>query len=204
VNFETTTPTGAAILKANANEFSDNIDLNILKTGYGLGTKDFNIPNVLRVYLAEDTSQKTDLIIEDQLLVEANIDDMNPELYTLIEEKLFENGALDVYKTNIIMKKGRPAIKLSVLVDNDKLEVIENILFTETTTLGIREYGVKKKMLKRQFEKVNTKYGDITIKKGLLNGQVIKIKPEFEDCKKLAEESNIPIRDIYSEVLKSH
>jgi uncharacterized protein (TIGR00299 family) protein len=203
VDFETTTPTGAAILKSTVSEFSDNIDFNIIKTGYGLGTKDFNIPNVVRVFLGEEVhSNKTKLITEKQIMIEVNIDDMNPELYSFIENKLFENGALDVYKTNIIMKKGRPAVKLSVLVDNDNLDIIEEILFTETSTLGIREYEIEKKMLSREFDKINTKYGEISIKKGLLNNEVIKTKPEYEDCKAIAEKYNIPIKDVYKEILK--
>lgn len=203
VDFETTTPTGAAILKSTVSEFSDNIDLNIIKTGYGLGTKDFNIPNVVRVFLGEEVhSNKTELITKKEIMIEVNIDDMNPELYSFIENKLFENGALDVYKTNIIMKKGRPAVKLSVLVDNDNLDIIEEILFTETSTLGIREYEIEKKMLSREFDKINTRYGEISIKKGLLNNEVIKTKPEYEDCKAIAEKYNIPIKDVYMEILK--
>lgn len=206
VNSETTTPTGAAILKANVSNYTDTIDFNIIKTGYGLGTKDFDIPNVLRVYLAElnDYDNKaTDLIVEKQIIVEANIDDMNPELYSYIENMLLEKGALDVYKSNIIMKKGRPAIKLSVLTTKNLVEVIEDILFTETTTLGVREYEVTKKMLKREYEIIDTKYGELTVKKGLRNGNVIKVKPEYEECKVLAMKNEIPITDIYLEVTKS-
>lgn len=206
VNRETTTPTGAAILKANVSNYTDAVDFNIIKTGYGLGTKDFDIPNVLRVYLAElnDYDNKaTDLIVEKQIMVEANIDDMNPELYSYIENMLLEKGALDVYKSNIIMKKGRPAIKLSVLTTKNLVEIIEDILFTETTTLGVREYEVIKKMLKRDYEIIDTKYGELTVKKGLRNGNVIKVKPEYEECKVLAMKNEVPITDIYLEVTKS-
>lgn len=213
VNFETTTPTGAAILKANVDEFTSKLNFNILKTGYGLGTKDFDIPNILRVYIAEQIEEKNvksntinkennNLDIEEQIIIEVNIDDMNPELYEAIEEKLFDNGALDVYKTNILMKKNRPAVKLTVLTTKGLLNKIENILFMETTTLGIREYPVKKKMLERTFEKIQTKFGEVDIKKGFLNGKVIKIKPEYETCKKLAKINNVTILDIYSEVSK--
>lgn len=213
VNFETTTPTGAAILKANVNEFTSKLNFNILKTGYGLGTKNFDIPNILRVYIAEQVEgeivksntvnkENNDFDIEEQIIIEANIDDMNPELYEAIEEKLFDNGALDVYKTNILMKKNRPAIKLTVLTTGELLNKIENLLFMETTTLGIREYPVRKKMLKRSFEKIQTKFGEVDVKKGLLNGKVIKIKPEYETCKKLAKINNVTILDIYSEVSK--
>lgn len=213
VNSETTTPTGAAILKANVNEFTKKLDFNIIKTGYGLGTKDFDIPNMLRVYIAEQieekvikpntiNEEKNDFDIEKQIIIEVNIDDMNPELYEAIEEKLFDNGALDVYKTNILMKKNRPAIKLTVLTTVELLNKIENLLFMETTTLGIREYPVIKKMLKRSFEKIQTKFGELDVKKGFLNGKIIKIKPEYEICKKLAKINNITIIEIYSEVSK--
>lgn len=201
VNSETTTPTGAAILKANVSEFTKKLDFNILKTGYGLGTKDFDIPNMLRVYIAEQVEEK-DFDVEEQIIIEANIDDMNPELYEAIEEKLFDSGALDVYKTNILMKKNRPAIKLTVLTTVEFLNKIENLLFMETTTLGIREYPVIKKMLKRSFEKIQTKFGEVDVKKGFLNGKVIKVKPEYEICKKLAKINNVTILEVYSEVSK--
>ncbi|GMQ60906.1 nickel pincer cofactor biosynthesis protein LarC [Vallitalea maricola] len=198
VNSETTTPTGAAILKTIVNEFTDKIDFKIVKIGYGLGTKDFEIPNVLRAFLGEVDDKVKDV----QTMLEINIDDMNSELFGYIEDKLFENGALDVYKTPIIMKKGRPAIKLSVLVDSTSLHKIENVLLVETTTLGLRKYTVEKVMLDREFITLSTKYGDIPIKKGLLDGKVIKMKPEYEVCKRLATEHEIPIRTIYDEIYK--
>ena len=165
------------------------------------------------MYIAEEIKEevvKTNVIndeinnfdIEEQIIIEVNIDDMNPEMYEVIEEKLFDNGALDVYKTNILMKKNRPAVKLTVLTTRELLNKIENILFTETTTLGIREYPVKKKMLKRSFEKIQTKFGEVDVKKGFLNGKVIKIKPEYETCKKLAKINDVPILEIYSEISK--
>lgn len=198
VNSETTTPTGAAILKTMVNEFTDKIDFKIIKTGYGLGTKDFEIPNVLRAFLGKVDDKVKDV----QTMLEINIDDMNSELFGYIEDKLFENGALDVYKTPIIMKKGRPAIKLSVLADSTSLHKIENVLLVETTTLGLRKYTVEKVMLDREFIIISTKYGDIPIKKGLLDGKVIKMKPEYEVCKRLAKENEVPIRTIYDEIYK--
>jgi uncharacterized protein (TIGR00299 family) protein len=198
VNFETTTPTGAAILKTVVNEFTSSIDFKILKTGYGLGTRDFEIPNVLRVYLGEEKNKSKKI----QTIIEVNIDDMNSELYSYVEEKLFENGALDVYKTPIIMKKGRPAIKLSVLTELDNTQVIEKILLMDTTTLGLRKYNVEKLELDREFSVVSTKYGDIPLKMGLLDGTVIKMKPEYEVCEKLANKYGVPIRVIYDEISK--
>jgi len=199
VSFETTTPTGAAILADNVKEYTDKIDFSIENIGYGLGSRDLEIPNVLRVYLGQKEITEN---IEEQYILETNIDDMNPEIYGYIEEKLFELGALDVYKTPIIMKKGRAAIKLSILVnsyiENDVLEVI----FKETTSIGIRKYKVEKIMLKRDFLNVTTKYGDISVKVSYYQGKVIKYKPEYEDCKNAAIKNNIPILQVYNEVNK--
>jgi len=199
VSFETTTPTGAAILADNVKEYTDKIDFSIENIGYGLGSRDLEIPNVLRVYLGQKEITEN---IEEQYILETNIDDMNPEIYGYIEEKLFELGALDVYKTPIIMKKGRSAIKLSILVnsyiENDVLEVI----FKETTSIGIRKYKVEKIMLKRDFLNVTTKYGDISVKVSYYQGKVIKYKPEYEDCKNAAIKNNIPILQVYNEVNK--
>jgi len=202
VNFETTTPTGAAILKSIVDEFTDAMNFKIIRTGYGLGTKDFEIPNVLRVFLAESTEQKTDYIIKENTILEVNIDDMNPELFGFIEEKLFEKGALDVYRTPIVMKKGRIATKLSILVDDETESKIENILLQETSTLGIRKYKVKKKMLKRYIINICTKYGEVPVKLGMYKGEILKFKPEFEVCKRLAKDNNVLINDIYKEVNK--
>ncbi|WP_330547712.1 nickel pincer cofactor biosynthesis protein LarC2 [Caminicella sporogenes] len=143
-----------------------------------------------------------DKIYDKQCVIEANIDDMNPEIYSYIEEKLFEAGALDVYKTPIIMKKGRPAIKLSILVNSEHEEDIEKIIFEETTSIGIRKFGVKKVMLKRNFFKLNTKYGAVTIKNSYFNGKMVSCKPEFEDCRRIAHENNIAIKEVYREVSK--
>lgn len=198
VDSETTTPTGAAILKTMVDEFNDSIKFKIIKTGYGLGTKDFEIPNVLRVFIGEINDYKSD----KQTMLEVNLDDMNSELYGHVEDKLFENGALDVYKTPIIMKKGRPAIKLSVLTNKDNVHNIEKILLVETTTLGLRKYQVDKVMLNREFTTISTRYGEIPVKKGLLDGEVIKTKPEYEVCNRLAKQYGVPIKDIYDEVSK--
>jgi len=200
VSFETTTPTGAAILAANVSEFTDKIEFTIEKIGYGLGTRDFEIPNVLRVYLGNQYNKEE---IDRQFIIETNIDDMNPEIYSYLEERLFEKGALDVFKTAIVMKKGRPAIKLSVLAAEDKENEIQEVIFRETTSFGIRKFAVEKIMLPREFEKVDTKYGQVSIKKAYYQGKFIKYKPEYEDCKTLARENNVAIDKIYKEVYKA-
>lgn len=200
VEFETTTPTGAAILAANVQEYTDKIDFSIEKTAYGLGHRELEIPNVLRVYLG--TIQESEKI-EEQYIIETNIDDMNPEFYEYIEEKLFLNGALDVYKTAIIMKKGRPAIKLSVLVSTDKEEEVLKIIFKETTSIGVRKYKVEKIMLDRDFSKKKTVYGEVTLKNSYYKGELIKSKPEYEECKIIAKENSIPLKQVYEEIYRS-
>ncbi|KLU65671.1 hypothetical protein DEAC_c23010 [Desulfosporosinus acididurans] len=199
VPFETTTPTGAAILAANVAAFTDHMDFSIEKTGYGIGHSELEIPNVLRIYLGyEDKDVKR----VDQYILETNIDDMNPELYGYIEEKLFAQGALDVFKTAITMKKGRAATKLSVLVNEEKEKNVLDIIFRETTSIGVRKYKVEKIMLPRDFEKVSTQYGNVTVKNAYYQGEKVKYKPEYEDCKRIAIEKNIPITRVYREVSK--
>lgn len=203
VPFEATTPTGAAILKAMVNEFSDKNNFKILKVGYGIGNKDLgNIPNILRVFLCEDNTEIRDVDTQEESIIECNIDDMNPEIYEYVSDKLFEAGASDVYFTPIIMKKGRPAIKLSVLCNIEKEGIISEIIFTETTSLGIRKYEVKKEMLRREFQNVETKYGDISIKYGVLKGERMKYKAEYDQCKKIANVNKVPLKDVYQEVYK--
>jgi uncharacterized protein (TIGR00299 family) protein len=199
VQFETTTPTGAAILALNVEEFTQMVDFSIEKIAYGIGHRDLEIPNVLRVYLGEKERYEK---VGEQYILETNIDDMNPELYGYIEEKLFEAKALDVFKTPIYMKKGRPGIKLSVLVDIKNEENVLGIIFEETTSLGVRKYRVEKIMLNREFAKVKTEYGDITIKKSYYKGKLVKYKPEYEECKTIAKEKNIPIDKVYKTVYK--
>jgi uncharacterized protein (TIGR00299 family) protein len=206
VPFETTTPTGAAILAANVSEFKDNNNFIINKIGYGIGNRDTEIPNVLRVMLVDDADvlsytnkvENEDDVVEE--IIECNIDDMNPELYEYIIDKLFTSGALDVYLTPIIMKKGRPSIKISVLCTTNKVEKIKKVLFKETTTFGVRNFKVCKTMLEREFIKVKTSYGEVTIKEAYYKGEKIKSKLEYEECKKIANSTDIPINEVYEKL----
>jgi len=207
VPYETTTPTGAAILAANVEVFTDEMDFSVEKIGYGIGHRELEIPNVLRVYLGEEdkctvSSAEGEEEREDQYILETNIDDMNPEIFGYIEEKLFERGALDVYKTAISMKKSRPAIKLSILIKEKQERDILDVIFLETTALGLRKYKVEKIMLQRDFVKVKTQYGPVSVKNAYYQGNLVKYKPEYEDCKKIARERKIPIAKVYREVYK--
>lgn len=206
VPFEATTPTGAAILATIVDEFTDNKNLNITSIAYGIGTKDEgDIPNVLRVYICEKENvldKVSDFEKENAVMLECNIDDMNPEFYSYIINKLLENGAQDAYMKPIIMKKGRPAIMLCVLTKEETLEDIEDIIFIETTTLGIRKYNVIKDMLIRKEEKVMTSFGEVNIKRAFINGSQIKYKAEYEDCVQIAIDNDVPLYKVYSEVSK--
>ena len=188
---ELTTPTGATIIKTLVHKFKPLSNVNILKTGYGAGYHDLEIPNVLRVMLGEIENES------DFVELVTNIDDMNPETYSYIFEKLFKNGALDVCLENIIMKKNRPGIKLSVICHENDYKKFENLIFQETTTFGIRKYPFTRSELKKEFIKVDTEYGKINVKAGYLNGKMIKYSPEYEDCKRYAEKNNVSLKTVY-------
>ena len=203
VPVETATPTGAAILAATVSEFTEHIDFTALKIGYGIGERDTDIPNVLRVFLGEMAEDLLDEAVEEQkaCLIECNIDDMNPEIYEAVMDDLLAKGAHDVFLTPIIMKKSRPAVTLSVLCDAGQQEEICEIIFRQTTTFGLRISKVAKKMLVREMTKRKTKYGKVSIKNGCLNGKIIKSKPEYEDCRRLAKEKGVTVKEIYDNVL---
>jgi uncharacterized protein (TIGR00299 family) protein len=203
VPFEATTPTGAAIIATTAAYFTERIDFTPQKIGYGLGSKDSSTPNVLRIFLGEisaNTEKADDQETGVAVIIECNIDDMNPELYDALMERLFAAGAHDVFFTPIIMKKSRPAVMVSVLCDVGKQKAIEEVLWLNSSTFGLRSYKVAKSMLRRETVKVKTKYGEITVKSGYLNERIIKSKPEYEDCKRLAKENGVTIQDIYESI----
>lgn len=133
-------------------------------------------------------------------MVECNIDDMNPEQYELVMDKLFGAGADDVFFTHLIMKKGRPAVKISVLCHGDNLETMKDILFTETTTLGLRHYPVEKDMLERTIRKYKTPLGTVRVKEARYRNMLVRRKPEWEDCKTIASGKDIPVQQVYLEI----
>jgi len=203
VSFEAATPTGAAILAATVDEFTDHLDFIPTGIGYGIGMRDLDIPNVLRVFLGNaETVSDSDLDRRDACLIETNIDDMSPESYDLILETLFEKGAQDVYLTPIIMKKSRPAIKISILCDIEKMSELEEVLWKQTTTFGLRYHRVSKLMLKRDISEISTKFGKIPVKNAYYRGKRIKVKPEYEFCKALSKEKGISILEIMESLQK--
>jgi len=202
VDKETTTPTGAVILAANVDAFTPMKDFRISKTAYGIGQQEMEIPNVLRVFLGESDKKlaKSQPDSSEALMIECNIDDMNPEIYGFIMEELFASGADDVYLSPITMKKIRPASKLSVLCKPELEEQITDFILTQTTSLGVRKYIVSKSMLQREIETIETKYGAIRIKHAISQGKRIKSKPEYDDCIRIAREQTIPIQEVYKEI----
>lgn len=194
VKGECTTPTGAAIIKTMCDKFVDEIEFEISQIGYGMGYKKFEVPNMLRTFIG--IKKKQNIVYE----ISANIDDMSSEIYSYLYEKLLSKGALDVYSESIFMKKNRPAYKLSVLCKKDELKKLIELLLEETSTFGVRYQKLNKAMLDRDFDKIKTKYGDIQIKLGYLNGKLIKVTPEYEDCKIIANKENIPIKKVFDEI----
>ena len=214
-NFEMTTPTGAAILKACADEFTDGASFKIEKIGYGAGGKDAaGFANVLRAMICEadenlnDESGESNLSAQagygevcKQILISTNIDDMDAESFALACEILRENGALDVFSRSIFMKKGRIGFELNALCRKQDAQNLKDLIFTHTTAIGVREIEVAKTELKREFVRVQTKFGEIGLK---ISGsyQTQKIKPEFEDCKAAALAHGTTIERVRKEALK--
>lgn len=199
IPFELTTPTGAAIITGLKAAFLGTPDMHIEQIGYGAGNKDFTtLPNTLRVMIGERSAhQDAGAAVT---IIETNIDDMNPQLYEAVIEKLFDAGALDVFLENIIMKKSRPAVKLTVMAKAQDVDKLSLLLFTETTTIGLRFYTARRKTLEREIVKVKTKYGEVRVKRSLLHGTVMNSTPEYDDLKALAKKTGIPLKKLSEEI----
>jgi uncharacterized protein (TIGR00299 family) protein len=207
---ELVTPTGAAILAALTAAWTTMPTMTILATGYGAGTKDLPVPNLLRVMLGEISNPTVYLPVsnldkENLLQVDTNIDDLNPELYPYILEKLLAAGALDAFCQPIIMKKGRPAYILSALTTENNLDQVISIILTETSTLGIRVTKVDRYKLPRSFQQVKTPYGLITLKSSFhpVSGACLHVAPEYEDCRLAAENNGVALKAVYEAALKA-
>jgi len=204
VQHEATTPTGAAILVATVDEFTDQIDFRIQKTGYGIGQRDISeVPNVLRVYLSENNKIPDNTRQEEAWMVECNIDDMNPEWYDHLFKKLFEAGASDVFLTPIIMKKSRPANMLSVLCNKNIILEIKAVIFSNSTTIGMREYAVTKSVLERKEKEIETELGKVKVKCSYFQGKEIRFKPEFDDLTRLATEHGLSLNEVEKIITKT-
>lgn len=196
VEGECTTPTGAAIIKSLCDGFIKEINLNVSTIGYGVGHKKFEKPNLLRTFICEEEEDSEEIVYE----ISANIDDMSCEIYSYLFDKILNEGALDVYAQSIYMKKSRPAYKINILVEEKDLEKFTNIILLETSTFGVRYNKYNRCKLDRKFIDIDTKYGPIKFKLGYYNGKLIKVKPEYEQCKNIALSLNIPIKEIYDSI----
>ncbi len=194
---ELVTPTGAAILTYYCSDFSGMPLMRTINVGYGVGEReDEGLPNLLRLVIGQ---MDETYLQETMEVIETNIDDMNPEFYDIIFDKLFHAGALDVFLTPIQMKKNRPANVLTVLANPEDKQKLISILFDDTTTFGIRTYTTNKTFLQRKTIEVKTKYGKVKVKIGMSGKKVKSVAPEYESCRKIAAEKNIPIKQIYAE-----
>jgi pyridinium-3,5-bisthiocarboxylic acid mononucleotide nickel chelatase len=192
---ELTTPTGAAILAAAAGRFAELPPMRVAAVGYGAGSRQHDeLPNLLRVLLGERTADGPDG--DGGLVLEANLDDMTPELAPWVLERLFEAGAADVWFTPIHMKKGRPGITLSVLCAPGSDAAVRELLWRETSTLGVRGLPVRKWMLERRVIAVAVPGGKVRVKLGLDGGRVVNVAPEYADCARLASATGRPLKDV--------
>lgn len=196
--YEATTPTGAAILTTLGTRFGEWPACTVESVGYGAGARDGEFPNVLRVVVGTATMAS----LEEHLVVlETNIDDMNPELFPHVGEVLLARGAIDVFVTPVLMKKGRPGHLLTVLAAREHLDTLLQTVFDETTTLGIRVQEVRRVRLAREEQVIETPLGPCRVKVAYVGGRVVNIAPEYDDCRRLGQQHNLPVKEVFARVL---
>ena len=204
---ELVTPTGAAILAAVVNQFGPMQGFAASRIGYGAGTKQFpDFPNCLRLMLGEERSLSPEAGAGSGsvIVIEANIDDMTPQNFGYVTDRLLAAGALDVFTVPIQMKKGRPGHLLQVLATGEDVDKLSGIIFHETTTIGIRKHAVDRTTLMREFVEVETEYGKIKIKVSKLGGEVVNAAPEYEDCARAAREKSVALKQVQALAMKSY
>ena len=200
---ELVTPTGAAIVTTLCDSFGPQPAMTVSAIGYGAGTTDLEgQPNVMRLMIGEAVHKNEWGAEETIRVLEANLDDMNPQIYGYFLEKALAAGALDVFATPVQMKKNRPGMLITVLCRAADEGKFQEMLFAETTTLGVRSTLAQRRILPREWVKVNTRFGEVRMKVARVNGQVRQASPEFEDCRKLAEAKNVPLQVILEEAMQ--
>jgi uncharacterized protein (TIGR00299 family) protein len=205
VQKELVTPTGAAIVATLCDAFGPQPAMSVGAIGYGAGTADLEgQPNVLRIMVGEAAEKTVAGFDEEIAVVEANLDDMNPQIYGYFLEKALGAGALDVYTTPVQMKKNRPGTLLTVLCKPADTDALMSLIFAETTTFGVRTYRAQRKVLPREWVNVGTEFGEVRIKVSRVNGRILHVAPEFEDCRKLAVEKNVPLQRVIAEALRNY
>jgi hypothetical protein len=195
IPMELTTPTGAAILTSLASGHGPMPAMTVGRTAYGAGQRDLETqPNLLRLIVGESAARHE----RDQVAVlEANIDDMNPQFFEPLLERLFEAGALDAFLSPLLMKKSRPASLLTVLAEPEQADALVALILGHTTTFGVRTYSASRWKRSRDFVTVATPYGQVRIKRGLDGGRVTILSPEFEDCRGLAKTAGVSVQAVY-------
>jgi len=204
VEKELVTPTGAAIVATLCTTFGAQPPMAVFAIGYGAGTADIEgQPNVLRIMVGE-TVEKTIAGFDEEIsVIEVNLDDMNPQIYGYFQEKALAAGALDVYTTPVQMKKNRPGMLLTLLCRPQDTAALMDLVFAETTTFGARTYRAQRRVLPRESVNVHTQFGDVRVKISRINGHIRHAAPEFEDCKKLAEEKHVPLHQVMDEAKRN-
>ena len=203
LELELVTPTGAAIVKTLATRFSSFPRMEIEKVGYGAGTRDIqHHANVLRLSIGESQSEA---VAQDLVTVlEANLDDLNPQVFGYVMDRLFEQGALDAFGIPVQMKKNRPGMLLTVLCAPEHANKLAELIFRETTTLGIRRRDENRQVLQRKWVSVPTRWGDVRIKIASMNGHIANYAPEYEDCRRIAAEKDVPLKIVMQEAIQGY
>ena len=206
VQRELVTPTGAAIVATLCDLFGPQPPMTVSAIGYGAGTADLEgQPNVLRIMIGECAETTASAGLDEEIsIIEANLDDMNPQIYGYVLEKALQAGALDVYTTALQMKKNRPGTLLTVLCRPEDSNKLMSLLFAETTTFGIRTHRAQRRVLAREWVNVSTSYGDVRIKLSRLNGHILHVAPEYDDCRRLAVEKQVPLQQVISAALRTY
>jgi len=207
VQAELVTPTGAAIVKILASRFAAFPEMKIEKSGYGAGTRDFpGHPNVVRLTIGESASfalaEKT--ASETITVLEANLDDLNPQVFGYVMDRLFKEGALDVFGVPAQMKKNRPGMLITILCKPEDASRLTHLIFAETTTLGVRRRDEMRRTLARRWESVGTRWGAVRIKIASMNGTVTNYAPEYEDCRRIAAEHHVPLKIVMQEAARAY
>jgi pyridinium-3,5-bisthiocarboxylic acid mononucleotide nickel chelatase len=205
VQRELVTPTGAAIVAALCDSFGPQPAMTVSAIGYGAGTAELEgQPNVLRIMIGESAEKAVPGYDEQISVIEANLDDMNPQIYGYFLERALAAGALDVYTTPVQMKKNRPGTLLTVLCKPQDANALASLIFAETTTFGVRTTTAQRRILPREHVNVTTTFGEVRIKLSRVNGRILHVSPEFDDCRKLAVEKNVPLQQVINEALRRY
>jgi uncharacterized protein (TIGR00299 family) protein len=206
IQAELVTPTGAAIVHTLADRFGSFPEMKVEKSAYGAGSRDLaGRPNVLRLVVGQAMATTTGQTTSETICVlEANLDDLNPQVFGYVMDQLLDQGALDVFGVPVQMKKNRPGSLLTVLCKPEDADKLMQVLFSETTTLGVRRREESRQVLARRWENVRTQWGEVRIKIASMNGTVTNYAPEYEDCRRIAAEQHVPLKTVMQEAARAY